>query len=953
MLYFNLSIRFKQGVFAFLMIAVCFTVNHYAQGNASISGVVKDANDALITGATVTATNSISGQKMTTTTGQDGKYEFKDISKGIYRVTVTKGGFSDSGVTITVDSNSTQDFSLSLGSLREEVTVTATRSLQATSDIPQTVTVVSEAEIEQRRPVSLSQSFERSPSVLSTDTNPFRARPMIRGLQSNRILITVDGERLNNPRFGADFVGVSPSLVDTSQVQSVEVVAGSASSLYGSDAVGGTINIITKGPTREREGTRLDFRVDGDYGSNNNYRKIATSFGIGTNIVAARFNFGGFKQPNFRLGNQSVSRSEVITFGQFATAAGNLVGQSVISAYPVYEITAGQEVPNSQARGIFGSADLMLFTTKNSDVRIRFSTNNYNDLGVPWTTIPYSTNRPNTGFSNFWKFRGVYEVREVASWLPRMQFSFYNQDYKRSLNEIRSSINAAATSSYISSGPPTFTNVFTGNLSTFTTTGDGSTINHNTGRGFDAQLNFLPVKQLVYITGLNYSRDFSRDDFSTRAFNAAGVVTSSVSDVRNTPNTIYENFGWYNQFHFNPSKYVRFSGGFRFDNWRTEAQPTNGFPNGSVGLVILRALPLIQASPGALDAVGAAGYASLAAGNAIKTDSKVVTYNIGATFILPGGINPYIRYSTSFREPDLLARYLFRNFTTSPLFSLPSIVNTNLRPEKGRDIDIGIKISRQKYRGTFSYYRNEIKDATGTVLNSYCIPFSPAQGILGTPGAFLPTPLPVGCTTPLPPPAPSTQHFVQVFQTVNFSTVLIRGFEAQAEADFALGNIGSLTPFFTFSTIKATNKKPDANRLRIVQTLYNASAPLELSGSVTDVPFYSLPNYQGSFAPRFTSANGRWWAEYEYRFTSKITRVDPNEISFAGTTTYANFASYKGLKKHSIRGGFSFGEEYPVRVTMAVENLTDELYFQLFQPAPSSGRSFTIGMTFSLSSLLK
>jgi outer membrane receptor protein involved in Fe transport len=276
---------------------------------------------------------------------------------------------------------------------------------------------------------------------------------------------------------------------------------------------------------------------------------------------------------------------------------------------------------------------------------------------------------------------------------------------------------------------------------------------------------------------------------------------------------------------------------------------------------------------------------------------------------------------------------------------LPSIINTNLKPENGKDIDVGLKLARNRYRGTVSYYRNTISDATGTVFNSYCIPINPAAGILGTPGFFLPSPLPFGCTAPLPPPAPSTQHFAQVFQTVNFAEVLIRGFEISSEVDIPLGNVGSITPYVTFSSIKATNKTPDAGRLSIVRNLYNSAAPIRLNGTVDDVPFYSLPNYQGSFAPRFTSAKGNWWAEYEYRFTSRVTRVDPNEISFAGTTTYANFAAYDGLRKHSIRGGFNFGEEVPVTVNMGVENLTDETYFQLFQPAPAAGRSFTVGMS--------
>ncbi len=939
MLFVKKSIRFKRSIFAALLITVCFAGNLFAQNGASISGTVKDSNGAVISGASVTATNKVSGRRSSTTTNGEGRYSFSNLADGIYRITVNKSGFSDSGETVTLEGNITQDFTMSLGSLREEITVTATKSLAATSDIPQTVTVVSEEQLEQRRPTAIGEAIERSPSVLLTDTNPFRARPQIRGLQSNRILVTVDGERLNNPRFGADFVGVSTSLVDTSQIQAVEVIAGSGSSLFGSDAVGGTINIITKGAQRERNGTRMNFRFDGDYGTNNKYRKGAINFGFSNNLIATQFNLGGFKQPSFKLGNESVSRTEVINFGRFAAAAGNLVGQSIISAYPVYDITAGQIVPNSQAEGIFGGADMTIFINDKADVRLRYSANSYQNLGVPWTTTPYSTNRPLTGVSDFQKFRGVYEIREVASWLPRMQFSAYYQDYKRSLDEIRSNINVG--SSYASSGPPAFTNVFTGNLSTYVITGDGLTINHNTGKGFDAQFNFLPVKNLIYITGINYSNDFSRDDFSTRTLNAAGVVTSAISDVRNTPNTIYDNLGWYNQFTVRAGKYANFSGGFRYDNWQTEARPTRGFPNGVVGLVFLRTLPLIQANPGALDAVGAAGYANLANGVPVTSNSNVVTYNVGATFFIPGGINPYIRYSTSFREPDLLARYLFRNFTTSPIFSLPSIVNTNLRPEKGKDIDVGVKVTRRTFRGTFAYYRNEIKDATGTVLGTYCInPFAPTAipGIAPTPAGF-------GCAAGL--------HLVQVFQTVNFSTVVIRGMEAQVEADIQLGDFGSLTPFFTFSTIKATNKTPDANRLAIVRNLYNSSAPLELDGSESDVPFYSLPNYQGTFAPRFTSAKGNWWAEYEYRFTSKVTRVDPNEISFAGTTTYANFAGYKGLKKHSIRGGFGFGERFPVRVTMGVENLTDNLYFQLFQPAPAMGRTFTFGFSFSMSELIK
>ncbi len=766
--------------------------------------------------------------------------------------------------------------------------------------------------------------------------------------------MTVDGERLNDPRFGQDSVGVSPALIDTSQIKQVEVVAGSGSSLYGSDAVGGAINIITKGAERSRDGIRLDGKFSGDYGSNHNYRKGILTFGASSNRAGVRMTYGRFIQPNFRVGGQGITRQEVVTAGNFAAQAGNLSGQPLVSSFPVYDMQPGQEIGNSGARGYIGSIDFMVFPSDTQDFRIRLNANPYRDLGVPFTGLPFSTSTPNTGTSNYYKLSLRYEKRDIASWFPRISASYYNQDYERILEETRYAIRSGSSfSSAFPGGPSTFT----GNLSIFDRSGESKTSQTAHAYGYDIQLNFIPWKNSILISGVNYSDNFSRDTFANTQFSTSaatrGNVTSSISDVANTPRSHYKNLGWYNQLEYTPIKYLRIAGGLRLDRWKTTAEPTPGYPSGALGAVFLRTLPLIQANPGGLDPVGAAGYATLAAGNTITTESKVATYNIGATVFIPGGINPYVRYSTSFREPDILNRYLFRNFTTQPFFSLPSVVNTNLKPEKGKDIDVGVKIAKSKFHGAFSYYRNQIDNAANTAQGVYCVNIEtpPVPGFgFGGPGTVVAnTPNGFGC--PASPPAPAT-HLVQVFQTVNVTKVTIRGFEAQGEVDIPLGDFGSLTPFMTFSTIKA-NQVPDPIRRSIVQTLYNSSAPLELEGTVDDVPFYSLPNYQGAFAPRFNSAKGNWWAEYEYRFTSKVTRVEPNDISFAGITTYGYFAAYKGIKKHSIRGGVKFGETVPMNLTLGVENLTNQTNFQLFQPAPTAGRSFTIGLTIGFSKLLK
>ncbi|NJM53502.1 MAG: TonB-dependent receptor plug domain-containing protein, partial [Blastocatellia bacterium] len=489
----------------FILLMILFTGTVLGQGTASISGIVKDQNEAVVSGVIVIAGNKGSGAEITATTDTNGKYEFKNLSAGQYLIKVRKGGFSENieSVLLGAEENMTQDFTISPGGLREEVTITAAKGLRATSEIPLTVTSVSEQEIEQRRPVGISEAYERSPSVLSTDTNPFRARPQIRGLQSNRLLVTVDGERLNDPRFGQDSVGVSPALIDTSQIKQVEVVAGSGSSLYGSDAVGGSINIITKGPERSRDGTRLNFKFSGDYGSNHNYRKGVLTFGASSNKAGVRLTFGRFIQPNFKSGGQGITRQEVITAGNFAAAAGNLAGQPLVSSYPVYELQPNQEIDNSGARGYISSIDFMVFPTDTQDFRIRFNANPYRDLGVPFTSIPFSTSRPNTGASNYYKLSLRYEKRDIASWFPRISGSYYNQDYERILEETRYAIRSG--SSFVG-------NTFTGNLSTFARTGETKTKQHAKAFGYDIQLNFIPWKNSILITGVNYSDNFSFDN---------------------------------------------------------------------------------------------------------------------------------------------------------------------------------------------------------------------------------------------------------------------------------------------------------------------------------------------------------------------------------------------------------------------------------------------------------
>jgi outer membrane receptor protein involved in Fe transport len=132
--------------------------------------------------------------------------------------------------------------------LHYEVTVTATRTKKDTFEIPKPVSVINRQKLEEKAPNNITEMLIELPGVDVNGVGANQSRPVIRGFRGQRILLMEDGIRMNNSRRQQDF-GEIPALVDVSGVDRVEVVRGPASVLYGSDAIGGVVNIITRIPS--------------------------------------------------------------------------------------------------------------------------------------------------------------------------------------------------------------------------------------------------------------------------------------------------------------------------------------------------------------------------------------------------------------------------------------------------------------------------------------------------------------------------------------------------------------------------------------------------------------------------------------------------------------------------------------------------------------------------------
>jgi outer membrane receptor protein involved in Fe transport len=243
-------------IFLCLFLLFLATPATYAgQRGSALTGTVVDASGAPVVGATVTAGSS------TTKTGTDGTYSLA-VSPGQTEVRASADGFAVT--TATVDAN-TESARLILqpAPLEDKVLVTASRGTErlATGG---SMTAVSSAEILNSGAGSLDDAlrgtpgfslFRRSSSRVSNPTTQGVTLRGVSGSGASRTLVLADGVPLNDP-FGS---WVYWNRVPLAAVDRVEIVRGATGDLYGADALGGVVQVLTFAPGH----ARLRFTAEG------------------------------------------------------------------------------------------------------------------------------------------------------------------------------------------------------------------------------------------------------------------------------------------------------------------------------------------------------------------------------------------------------------------------------------------------------------------------------------------------------------------------------------------------------------------------------------------------------------------------------------------------------------------------------------------------------------------
>ncbi len=165
----------------------------------------------------------------------------------------------------------------------DTVTVTATRNEQTLAEVPSTVSVITERQIDQQNVMDIQQlvRYEPGVSVGGTGSRFGLSGFSIRGLGGNRVLTQVDGVSAPNAFAFGQFLGAQRNYVDLDTMKSVEIIRGPASSLYGSDAIGGAVSFLTKDAADYLDaGDDLYARLKTGYdGSDDTWLKSATFAG--------------------------------------------------------------------------------------------------------------------------------------------------------------------------------------------------------------------------------------------------------------------------------------------------------------------------------------------------------------------------------------------------------------------------------------------------------------------------------------------------------------------------------------------------------------------------------------------------------------------------------------------------------------------------------------------------
>jgi outer membrane receptor for ferrienterochelin and colicins len=211
----------------------------FSQG-ISLSGYVTGNDTHSVSGATIT----LKGTTYGTVTDKDGFYKLYKIKPGTYTLRVSYLGFETQEKSIVIlQGDNHFDFTITESNIDlNEVVVTGTKSEKTLKNVPVITQVISARKMLELGLTNVTDALQTMVSGLNVSHNGTLVTVTLQGMDAKYVLFLIDGERIAGEVDG----DIDYSMLNLQDIDHIEIIKGASSSLYGSNAIGGVINIITK-----------------------------------------------------------------------------------------------------------------------------------------------------------------------------------------------------------------------------------------------------------------------------------------------------------------------------------------------------------------------------------------------------------------------------------------------------------------------------------------------------------------------------------------------------------------------------------------------------------------------------------------------------------------------------------------------------------------------------------
>jgi len=413
-----------------------FAASSFAQDGKIAGKVTFGADNAAMHEVSV----QIVQLKRSTVTDAYGMYEFENIPPGRYTILVHQEGFGDSSVSVTVTAGASvaADLQMQLSGLKEEVTVTASGSEQTTFEAIATVSTLGSNDIVTKASVGLGDVLDNEAGVSKRSAGPGASRPVIRGFDGDRVKVASDGISAGSL---ASQSGDHSEPIDTLAVERIEVVKGPATLLYGSNAIGGVVNVISGHDEGAHPGVRGYFSAIG--GTNSSQAAVSGGAEFGFKNWGVWGSGSGQRTSDYKAGGDFGTVRNTFTRNASGTGGVDYFAKKAFfnANYTFYQSRYGipldlrETEPENRSLRVWRNNVKFNFGYNEIDsfingLKLTFDVSNYRHQEIADSEV-------GTTFRNrVYSFRGMFDQKKFGSLTGRFGFDGFYRNYSTTGEEV-------------------------------------------------------------------------------------------------------------------------------------------------------------------------------------------------------------------------------------------------------------------------------------------------------------------------------------------------------------------------------------------------------------------------------------------------------------------------------------------------------------------------------------